>query len=398
MLAIPLMVAWTGRLAKWLPMSARLAARHTARHGRRTGAALAAATLALALPVAVSTMTLSAESYDNRALPLADDQAVVGVFGTAGTNATLVARVGNAIRARFPDATVATLEWATFSTARYPSVSSHTQVFVGVGLRTTPDGTKYQESGYLAIVSTALLRTLHAEPGIERIGDAPILAIGTGSTDGGFVQLEDPSADNPDATRRVPAEEIESPRSLFTVLPVFLRRLGFVPSVGGLVVRFADAPDGSSIAALRDIAAGHPGMSALTNADYRSNAAPIRRLLTLGSTLIAILVLSVAVALVSSESRRDHAILVAVGAEPRIRRRVVGANALLLAALAGLLAVPAGFVPAAVIQLARAAPYPVVLPWESWLVVGIASPLLTGGLAALCSRPPKPSALLQPAF
>src|SRR5204862_7266571 len=127
-------------------------------------------------------------------------------------------------------------------------------------------------------------------------------------------------------------------------------------------------------------------------------AGSIRRLLTLGTMVIAILVLSVAVALVSAESRRDHAILVAVGAEPRIRRKVVGANALLLAALAGLLAIPAGFVPAAVIQLARAAPYPVVVPWEAWLAVGLATPLITGALAALCSRQPKSSALMQPAF
>src|SRR5439155_25135685 len=61
LVAIPLLVTWVGRLARYLPTMPRLAARDLARNGLRTGAALAAATIALALPVAVSALTLSDE-------------------------------------------------------------------------------------------------------------------------------------------------------------------------------------------------------------------------------------------------------------------------------------------------------------------------------------------------
>ncbi|MFL5797544.1 MAG: FtsX-like permease family protein [Actinomycetota bacterium] len=401
--AIPLLVSWTGRLARWLPMTARLAARHAARHGRRTGAALAAATLALALPVAVSTMTLSSEGYEDRALPLADDQAFIGNLGNISVDPRAAASAGRAIRTRFPDATVATITWATYSKQQYPKVARNTQVYAVGGKLRNPDGTTSEAGGPVALASPALLRSLHAETGIDRIGTAPILAIGKGSTDRGFVELQDPSTGKPEAARRLRAEEIAGPRfdyvfPQYLIAPGRARRLGFAASVGGLVVRFPGPLDGSSVAALRDIAAAHPGLFSQTDADFRPNAATARGLLTLGSTFVAILVLSIAVALVSAESRRDHAILVAVGAEPRIRRRIVGANALVLAGLAGLLAIPAGFVPAAVIQLVRAAPYPIVVPWETCFAVGVATPLLTGTLAALCSRQPKSSALMQPAF
>jgi putative ABC transport system permease protein len=403
LLAIPLMVVWTGKLAGWFPMTLRLAARHTARHGRRTGAALAAATLALALPVAVSTITLSSEGYENQALPMADDQAYVGQFDTL-SRPEAAAAIQTAIRARFPDATVGIVRWATFSPKRFPNVPPHTQVYAEGGVHGRDDGTSYQAGGAVAVASPDLLRSLHAEAGIERIGTVPILGLGRGSTDGGRVQLIDPSSGAPSATRRIRAEEIATPRYLFEMFPRYLtapdqaRRLGFVPRAGGLVVRFRDRPDGSSVAALRDIVSSHTGFFTQSNADYVSNAGRVRRLLGFGSALIAILVLSVAVALVGAESRRDNAILVAVGAEPRIRRRLVGANALLLGVLAGLLAIPTGFIPASVIQLVRSASYPVVIPWESWFVVAVLTPLVTAALVALATPPARPSALLHPAY
>jgi hypothetical protein len=63
-----------------------------------------------------------------------------------------------------------------------------------------------------------------------------------------------------------------------------LRTLGFVPSAGGLVVRFAAPLDGSDDAALRDVAAQTPGLFTQSSADYRTNSATDRQLLTLGSS------------------------------------------------------------------------------------------------------------------
>jgi putative ABC transport system permease protein len=80
LVAIPLLVTWVGRLARFLPTAPRLAARALARHARRTGAALAAATLALTLPVAVSAVTLSDEALEQRITFMGPDHLVLSTF------------------------------------------------------------------------------------------------------------------------------------------------------------------------------------------------------------------------------------------------------------------------------------------------------------------------------
>ena len=108
------------------------------------------------------------------------------------------------------------------------------------------------------------------------------------------------------------------------------------------------------------------------------------------------LIVAVAVALVRAESRRDHAILSAVGASPSTRRRLAGANAALLALLAGMIAIPGGFLPIAVIQTARQASAPIVVPWLTIVAVAVAVPLIAGLAAAAFSRAPRDRTMLQP--
>ncbi|HEU4354361.1 MAG TPA: FtsX-like permease family protein, partial [Actinomycetota bacterium] len=113
-------------------------------------------------------------------------------------------------------------------------------------------------------------------------------------------------------------------------------------------------------------------------------------------SVLALAIVFVIVALVGAESRRDQAILIAVGGEPRIRRAVAGTRALVTAALAGLLAVPAGFLPAAVFRIAQERGYPIVVPWTTVGLVLIATPILAGVCTALVSRQPKAAELLRP--
>jgi ABC-type antimicrobial peptide transport system permease subunit len=132
--------------------------------------------------------------------------------------------------------------------------------------------------------------------------------------------------------------------------------------------------------------------------DLLSNEAPYRAIVTAISGSVALAVVAVAVALVAAESRRDHAIMVAVGAEPHARRKIVGMTAFLVAGLAALLAVPAGFLPVAVVEAVRRAPYPVVTPWVRMAIVVGLVPLVAGALAALSSRQPKSIQMLQPTW
>jgi uncharacterized membrane protein YozB (DUF420 family) len=88
--------------------------------------------------------------------------------------------------------------------------------------------------------------------------------------------------------------------------------------------------------------------------------------------------------------------LVAVGAEPRTRRRFAGATAGLLTLIAAVVAIPAGFLPAAIYQAWKPDRYPVVVPWNAITVVLVGLPLVAGFAAAIVSRKPRTGMLLQP--
>jgi hypothetical protein len=61
--------------------------------------------------------------------------------------------------------------------------------------------------------------------------------------------------------------------------------------------------------------------------------------------LFAVSVTAIAIALGEAESRPEQRSLLALGADPRLRRRIAASRAAVLALLAGLLAVPAGLLP-----------------------------------------------------
>jgi putative ABC transport system permease protein len=112
--------------------------------------------------------------------------------------------------------------------------------------------------------------------------------------------------------------------------------------------------------------------------------------------VLALLIVAVVVALMGEESRRDRAIVAAVGASPRTRRSLAGASAWVVAATAGALAVPAGFVPVAVFRIAQARGYPIVVPWAPIAVALLGVPVLAGLVAALAARRPSQLGLLRP--
>jgi putative ABC transport system permease protein len=107
-------------------------------------------------------------------------------------------------------------------------------------------------------------------------------------------------------------------------------------------------------------------------------------------------ILTVVLALVGAESRRDRAILVAVGAGPGARRKLAAADGFLIAALAGLLAIPAGFTPAVVYEVSQRIGNPIVIPWASMALVLLVLPGLAAALAALASRQPEAARMLRP--
>ena len=110
------------------------------------------------------------------------------------------------------------------------------------------------------------------------------------------------------------------------------------------------------------------------------------RLLMLGAALIAALtVTGIAVALGEIEARPDQRTLLALGAPRGLRRRITASRGFFIAALAGLLAVPAGLLPVWGVLLSLG--WPVVIPVPEIVGALLVLPLaaVLGGL--LLGRP-----------
>ena len=399
LLAIPLLAASIGRVAHRLPATARLAARDVARHGRRSGAALAAAAIVLALPIAVAASSLSDEAFERRIAFMGDDH-LLAIHHAPGDDrerdrAAFVADLHDAL----PGSTIVRLRAAVYRDALVRAEG--TEVLVGEGATT-------RESGPLLIGGPELLRAYHAENGSKALEEGKVVTVGPDSTDGGGVRLL--LGPGGRETRRVAAVSAGASRYaslglgglIAIVSPDTAASLGLRPSEhrhlpdAQWVVRAAAPLDDDDLSRARAAAARHPGAVVISERDLGSDASPVRLVVTVAAGILALAVVGVVVALVGAESRRDHAILVAVGASPSTRRKVVGINAWLLATLGGALAVTAGFLPVVVIQLAREAARPVVVPWATMAVALVVVPLVAAVGAAAVSRQPRAVQMLRP--
>jgi putative ABC transport system permease protein len=122
--------------------------------------------------------------------------------------------------------------------------------------------------------------------------------------------------------------------------------------------------------------------------------------------MIALGSVAAACALALSEAGQDLTTLGQLGATPAMARRLMAAQAWLLATLGGLLAVAIGLGPFTVQALAswqvrpRLAiplpPSPLALPWTLVAVVAVGIPALAAATASLLSRNPTPLTPLRP--
>ena len=120
-----------------------------------------------------------------------------------------------------------------------------------------------------------------------------------------------------------------------------------------------------------------------------------RIVLVIFSLLFALSVTGIAVALGEAESRPDQRTLLAIGADPGMRRRIAAARAGVLGLMAGVLAVPAGLLPAWGLVGSNGAPFAVPIPEVIAAVVILPLAGILGALI-LARRIPAWSALRQP--
>jgi putative ABC transport system permease protein len=169
------------------------------------------------------------------------------------------------------------------------------------------------------------------------------------------------------------------------VAPETAARLGFGLSAfnSGYVIRL-DRPVTEADVALAAGMAGEAGHVEAAFPPTDPNAMT-RLLAVLLSVILALTVTAIAVALGEGEARADQRTLLAIGADPGLRRWIVAARAGVLAVLAALLAVPAGLLPVWGLLASRDEPLTVPLP-ELALMVGV-MPIVAIAGALLLSRP-----------
>ncbi len=151
------------------------------------------------------------------------------------------------------------------------------------------------------------------------------------------------------------------------------------------VIRLGHPVTDADLARAATIAAQYPGTRADASRGPSRPGEAFRMAMLIASLLFALSVTGLAVALGEAESRPEQRTLLALGAEPRLRRRIAAARAGVIAVLAGALAVPAGLLPVWGLLSSRGAPLVVPLPE---VVAALAVlPLLSMAGTLLFSRP-----------
>ena len=413
LITIPLLVTLIGRTASRLPLAARIAARDTSRHGRRTGAAVAAATVALILPIAVATATLSSDAREHRVPYLARDQLVVSLsVSPDGSDAPGAAAYLNRLENEvLLGAEAASAPYASFSGDWNlpPDLGDMPTYVRGPKQEYVEGDTTYDltVSQNLYIGGPDLLYAVHGEAFTNDLeaGDAVVLV--EGIVENGVAHLEDPTGGTAFDPAYLDIPAVAASPGLYNarggdiptviISPDRASELGLIAdSPYRTIVRAAAPITDEQLAAAKTLASQFAGLTVFGFADTQFDSGLFRAALLSLAAVIALAIIAVAVALVSAESRRDRAILTAVGSAPNTRRFVAGYRAMLLTGLAGWLAIPAGFLPVTLIQLASRQDYPFVVPWLAFAVVGIMLPLIAGAVGALFSRRPPTAQMLRP--
>jgi putative ABC transport system permease protein len=151
------------------------------------------------------------------------------------------------------------------------------------------------------------------------------------------------------------------------------------------VVRYDHPVTQADLAHAEEVASRFPDTFAETlNAPIRPGA-EFRIVIISLVLLFAVSVTGIAISLGEAESRPEQRSLLAIGADPRLRRRIAAARAAVLALLAGILAVPAGLLPIWGIFASRGSV--LAVPTIEIVAAVVVLPLLAVLSSFLLSRP-----------
>jgi len=410
----PALVGAAGRLGPLLPVAGRLALRDAARNRGRTAPAVSAILAAVAGAVAIGTFVASLDANDRQSYvaSAAPGSAVVGLYGDAVDRLPAVLPV---LERELPAAEVVVARAVGGSEG---SVDGSWLEVVPPGepdCRTDPSGAgstgpcyRQMPPTYLGGLQVGDGRLVHAltgarNPELARALEAGGLVVPAAYlADDGTATVVVHRPDDADGTvgREVAFPAAALPPDAYQAIVLSetaAARLEQPVGPVGVVVRTSRMPTAQQedrlVAAVQAAAGGDT--SVYVERGYTSDYGVGLLALAVGSALLVLGASGIATGLAAADGRADLSTLASVGATPGMRRRLAGAQSLVIAVLGTALGVVAGLVPAIGFIRAlnapadgaeRATPFPLVIPWELLLVTGLVVPLLAALAAVLLTR------------
>lgn len=363
------------RPSRRLPIAPRIALRDTARARARSGPIVTALLAAFAATVALSAYQTSVEASNLARFqpPLQPEQIQVEGAG-ASTAGAAIARQLQAVAA-----------------GPIRGAGSEGEV-VWLSPKDSNDPNARLSTQYVTVGDAELLQALGGASAVSSFERGSVVLFSSQPSELAEATIHIDAADGaPSRTALVSVvvvQRIATGNLPGAVVPAsVVERLGIAVGANeqNYIVRLAHAPTDAEVTTAAGIAAGYADTFITTARPPDLAGGAFRWVLVGVSLLFALSVTGIAVALGEAESRSDQRTLLAVGADPRVRRRITASRAGVIALLGGVLAVPAGLLPVWGLLASRGAPLVVPVPEVIGAVAVL--PLLAIGAAWILGRP-----------
>lgn len=383
-----------GAAADRLPLGLRLVARDAGRQQFRSAVAVAALVVVLAAPVVVAAVAVTAEADERASYTayLADDEILIDFY----------AFESNEVDHEAIDEAVAAIS-DILPVSQVGEVSQVGRGFDGAwGLPgASTDGAFQVASGQVALGDDATLAALRLPPEVgDALASGLAVGLGPGSAAGGdiVVQTYDDETGVSDALRFA-AVDFDL-RPTYHGTPVYLLPPDVAAAAGlvserstTLLVVDRDLTSADRDA-LVDFVQSDLGFFDNLGVGWEQPLTPFATMaqaIALPITALIVLVIGgCLVAIAATESDRDIATMVRVGAAPSMRRRFLGLQSGYHALLGAALGAPIGLLLLVSLRRALTNPPAYVVPWVTVAVVMIAIPLLLAFVVAVLVRSANP--------
>lgn len=378
LLIAPALLALLAKLAGRLPATMRLATRDAARHRHRTGPATAAIAVAVGGAVAISCLIASDREGKDRFEADAVPDRVIALSNQGALDPALVEQGTAAVQEAIPGAQVLPVESPALTDStdsrdkRAMFVVNGPEIVVGDAALVTVASGRVADAAEIEAAFSSRKAVVFDPELLESDGT---IAIRTGY------------GSSPESTLRVPAVVVPQDTEYSAMPQAFVPR-SLVDEQNWDTIQnttlLSYPPESRDQAGAAIAAAEALGIPVISSSEEKDYTRLIRVGLTGAAALIALLGVAMCVALSAAEGRPDLATLSAIGAPPSRRRRLAGAQALVLAVIGVVLGLGFGFYFARAARPATGATETIV-PWSDLMLTVAAVPLLAVLVAMLGS-------------